>query len=437
MEQKESCETQLYSEFNCLSYGSPNRAKNFRKKTVDVEEFHSLLSFDPDKDGELVKDKDYFDNRIDSCSNEEQYNRSSFSDEQNLGIFSKQMLENTKLVKQLGGYADLINSQSKIVSSNRGLRKNDEMRGYLHKRSANFFKGWQKRYVVLSYNRICYYKNEHDPHPVGIINLSMVDATVEISRKQKLKFSVLITGLKRKFRFKARTQEERNQWCSALIRSIENSDSCEKDSSFLNESRFWKKCDRINESTFLNEADSGDIILFTGKTVMSGITRKITNSNYDHVAMVLTFLEDNEVYLLESTASGVHITTWTDLKTYKDELYSKIVWRKLYCNRNETFCEVLGNFVNAVDDRGYDISIGRLLRRRSRMPTPSEILDEERIVDKSRNFFCSELVAKAYKTLGLLISSKSCTKIYPKHFSSKKSLKLTKSALGEELCVTF
>lgn len=87
----------------------------------------------------------------------------------------------------------------------------------------------------------------------------------------------------------------------------------------------------------MREADSGDILLFRGRTVMSGITRKITNSSYDHVAMVITFLEDDEIYFLESTASGVHITTWSELKTYKDKLYSKIVWRKLYCDRDDDF----------------------------------------------------------------------------------------------------
>ena len=101
--------------------------------------------------------------------------------------------------------------------------------------------------------------------------------------------------------------------------------------------KFWKKCDRINEETFLQEADSGDIILFKGKSISSGITRKVTSSEYDHVAMVITFQDDDEIYLLESTIEGVHIVTWTELKTYKDLLYSRIVWRKLYCERDSEF----------------------------------------------------------------------------------------------------
>lgn len=170
---------------------------------------------------------------------------------------------------------------------------------------------------------------------------------------------------------------------------------------------------------------------------MAGITRKITHSTYDHVAMILTFADDDEVYFLESTASGVHITTWTELKKFKDKLYHKIVWRKLNCNRDNDFCEILSTFVNAVDDMGYKISFRKLLKRRSTMPRNSELYDKNRIVEKDRTFFCSELIAKAYKTLGFLISSRSSTSFYPNHFSKKKNLGLTNANLSEELMISF
>jgi len=256
--------------------------------------------------------------------------------------------------------------------------------------------------------------------------------------RQRLKFTIVVSGCKRKFRFKARTQEERNQWWSEILKHIEENEYSEaKNELITKEAKFWKKWDRINENTFIKEADSGDILLFTGKSVISGITRKITNSGYDHVAMVLTFLEDEEIYFLESTAEGVHVTTWSELKQYKNQLYSKIVWRKLHCERNEDFWEILGTFVNAVEDMEYKITLGKLFTRNSEMPRKSELLNEDRIVDKNRTFFCSELIAKAFKTLGIFISSRSWTTIYPKHFSSKKKLDLTNAMLGEELMIIF
>jgi hypothetical protein len=46
--------------------------------------------------------------------------------------------------------------------------------------------------------------------------------------------------------------------------------------------------------------------------------------------------------------------------------------------------------------------------------------DENILVSSERTFFCSELVAKAFKVLGVTINDKkSCGKYYPGHFSIK------------------
>lgn len=43
-------------------------------------------------------------------------------------------------------------------------------------------------------------------------------------------------------------------------------------------------------------------------------------------------------------------------------------------------------------------------------------------MEKDRTFFCSELIAKAYKVLGIIEDDdKSCTQFYPATFSSKQS----------------
>ncbi len=58
----------------------------------------------------------------------------------------------------------------------------------------------------------------------------------------------------------------------------------------------------------------------------------------------------------------------------------------------------------------------------------------------SRNFFCSELVAKAYKECGLLNTSRACCTYYPGDFSQKAAheIKLEKDAkIGDELQILF
>lgn len=113
----------------------------------------------------------------------------------------------------------------------------DDFYGYLLKKSGNIFKGWQKRFVHLSENRLCYYRTGgvgevpldvknikeitlSDYTPAGIINLEIIDAKMKITKKDKLTFSIMIDGCKREFRFKAQTQEERNAWGNAVIKHM-------------------------------------------------------------------------------------------------------------------------------------------------------------------------------------------------------------------------
>lgn len=113
----------------------------------------------------------------------------------------------------------------------------------------------------------------------------------------------------------------------------------------------------------MNEADSGDILLFKSKQFGAKITRGFTQSDYDHVAMVLRFEDDEEVYIIDATVSGVNITAWEEICKFKDKLYSKIVWRKLCIDRNDEFVEKLEAFVKLVHKKKYKISISKLVKR--------------------------------------------------------------------------
>ena len=82
------------------------------------------------------------------------------------------------------------------------------------------FKGWQKRFVQLSEDRLCYYKEKGEITPLGIINLGIVDAKVKITKRDKLVFGIIIEGCKREFKFKAPSQEVRNQWGAEVIKHM-------------------------------------------------------------------------------------------------------------------------------------------------------------------------------------------------------------------------
>ena len=61
--------------------------------------------------------------------------------------------------------------------------------------------------------------------------------------------------------------------------------------------------------------------------------------------------------------------------------------------------------------------------------------DKNELVSSERTFFCSELVAKAFKVLGIIENDNlSSSKFFPVHFTKKndKMLKLTKGTTIDE-----
>ena len=69
-----------------------------------------------------------------------------------------------------------------------------------------------------------------------------------------------------------------------------------------------------------------------------------------------------------------------------------------------------------IDKQPYGLTVNKLQRKDS-----MELKDKDRkFVDRDRSFFCSELVAKMYKVLGIFKpDSKSSTQYYPHNFSQK------------------
>ena len=65
----------------------------------------------------------------------------------------------------------------------------------------------------------------------------------------------------------------------------------------------------------MKKAKTGDLLLFKANNIGASIIRFFTNSNFDHVAIILKFEnEPDEVYYLDSTSSnGVSVNKWSDV----------------------------------------------------------------------------------------------------------------------------
>ena len=89
-------------------------------------------------------------------------------------------------------------------------------------------------------------------------------------------------------------------------------------------------------------------------------------------------------------------------------------------------------FVTKTLGKGFEISMNKLFQFKS---TLSRTTEEE----ESKTYFCSELVARLYKEIGLLDPNKASTTYYPIDFSEKGSIRLIREGaiLGPEHIISF
>lgn len=114
-------------------------------------------------------------------------------------------------------------------------------------------------------------------------------------------------------------------------------------------------------------AMTGDLILFKSTTMISKVQRKITNSDYDHVAMVIRDkFEASEVFLLEAVNSGVQLSRWSYVRNFllsetnminsRSCFYEKIAYRAVKTNRNKWFQDMVEDFMIQSLGKAYEIS---------------------------------------------------------------------------------
>ena len=195
----------------------------------------------------------------------------------------------------------------------------------------------------------------------------------------------------------------------------------------------------MSESQFKEQADTGDILLFRGSAAVTKITRAVSRSYFDHVAMVLKFETDpDEVYLVESTGNlGVSLNKWSFLREHVGEgkFYKKMILRHIDFDRGDSMVDSLEKFLSEAVGKKY--GLGGLLKQKTIKHTKDSDFGKSEMISEDRSFFCSELVAKAFKCLKIIEDDEtSCTQFYPGTFSSKGDsfLKLTpRTSIGSEL----
>ena len=189
--------------------------------------------------------------------------------------------------------------------------------------------------------------------------------------------------------FKATDRQTLLEWTRCLDQQINN---CLRK---LNVSGL-KPSGIISNNEFKRVAETGDILLFQSKTIASQLQRVVTSSKFDHVALVVRLSQDRLVIFESLRETGVATCDWDRFITKKwNEMYNLIVYRKLKTVRDENFALVIQDFMRQTLGKPFKLNPVKLLRK-------VNYHDSAQIIKETKSFFCSELVATAYKRLGLL-----------------------------------
>lgn len=166
---------------------------------------------------------------------------------------------------------------------------------------------------------------------------------------------------------------------------------------------------------------TGDIVLFSGEGGVSDWIKRFTRSRWSHVGLILRADELDLVLLWESTTLSTladvddqqhHRGVQTvDLARRLAGYEGEVAVRRLRGPRTSPQLAALAALRHELKNRPYEEHILDLCR--------AEIGDPDH--DDLSSLFCSEMVAAAYRAMGLLPRTAVCGSFTPRDFSTEKA----------------
>lgn len=300
-------------------------------------------------------------------------------------------------------------------------------KGWLYKKSTNaLVKKWLYRYFTLNDSRLIYFHSASDTRQKGVFDFNQLSVASINSTAVKFEIQIAFIGSEYVLRLRASSTEELSEWILALNLNIACSLGMRKELNVvIQKPKFWRY-QRISDYFFRRHANTGDILLFRSKGVVAKMQRGITRGEFDHIALIMCYAS-GKVILLEATdKDGVACLEWDYfVKMNWNTMYSRLVYRSLETVRTEDMIRKLEKFVKNVDGKKFGIGPSKFIKK-----SPVEPGSEQ-------NFFCSELVASAYKAMGLFPSTLKSSSLWPGDFLNDSKLPLIDSQLGQEQLIDF
>jgi len=197
----------------------------------------------------------------------------------------------------------------------------------------------------------------------------------------------------------------------------------------------------VNLNTMLRECNSGDIILFDNPIPATYVIKYATNSNWDHVGMILKYdpHKPQETIMIESMSCGVFICYAEERlrQVLDDSNPTKIGWRKLSGPNNQAaWKKNLHQFAESLIDTPYEQNFSEFVKAwigedqwaKAVLSMAGGALAEGATKGEDLNsLFCSELCAALYKHARVMDPrvERDSNAYSPKDFSSQSNASLT------------
>lgn len=301
----------------------------------------------------------------------------------------------------------------------------DEIKGWLRRHIPMKSNQWEWFFCTSHQGYLKIYSSESELTPKAVFNFRQLTTTIE-TRKEK-QFIIEFHSCYNQFIFKARSKPERQQWLTCLNVNIAfYSPMNEILTQISSKPEFWKY-EKISNLKFISTANTGDILLFQAKNIGAKIQRGLARSAFDHAAMLLCHA-NGKISVFEATSSmGVALADWDDFFANNWlELYSRIIYRKLEVDRTDEMLRGLELFVESTKGKKFGFGAGKMVKNgKKRKPGQEE------------DFFCSELIASAYKAVGWLGQEVDTSKVWPGDFEKDNAIKFVNGKFGPLVEIDF
>eukprot|EP00388_Colpodella_angusta_P009356 GDKJ01024953.1.p1 GENE.GDKJ01024953.1~~GDKJ01024953.1.p1 ORF type:complete len:438 (+),score=104.42 GDKJ01024953.1:27-1340(+) len=339
-------------------------------------------------------------------------------------------------------------------------------KGFLKKKSPSWLRGWPSKCFVLENKKLMYFKDQRCRRPQGVLDFDLAKFEIQpqwdydenevfgqtsskprsccgwgsdVPGDEEVVFNVAPIGSSRVFELCC-ARRDANRWVAELRETVRLAKSPENN--FLSKQEMWWKFDRITPSAVEEFAQSGDVLLFRTTSNVAQIQRVVTRGIYDHVAIFLRFGKD-KLFFLEATGdAGVTMVAWKEFMLQRwYQLYDALAIRRVQFDRSASTLKKLQLFAKSVLGKPYSISPSRMLQNAedNNVIVAPETSDGKKrdVIVTGESYFCSELVADAWKCLGILPPNTNSAQYLPSHFASKKKIELCNGSIENELLIDF